>query len=177
MRRLIICISCLYSVSVCTGQVVDSVMAIPADVNSPEKIVGALYDVISGPAGERRNWVRMRSLFLPEAKLVATGIRPDGSTSRRIMSVEDYIMQAGPNLEKDGFFEKEIGRKIEQFGNIMHVFSTYESRRKAEEAKPFMRGINSIQLWNDGKRWWIVNVLWQSESPQSPIPEKYIGYH
>lgn len=86
-------------------------------------------------------------------------------------------MQAGPNLEKDGFFEKEIGRKIEQFGNIMHVFSTYESRRKAEEAKPFMRGINSIQLWNDGKRWWIVNVLWQSESPQSPIPEKYIGYH
>ncbi len=83
-------------------------------------------------------------------------------------------MQAGPNLEKDGFFEKEIGRKIEQFGNIMHVFSTYESRRKAEEAKPFMRGINSIQLWNDGKRWWIVNVLWQSESPQSPIPEKYI---
>ena len=174
MRRLIIGIACLSIGTSSTGQVIDSVMAMPADVNSPEKIVGTLYDVISGPSGERRNWVRMRSLFLPEAKLVATGIRPDGSTTRRIMSVEDYIRQAGPNLEKDGFFEKEIGRKIEQFGNIMHVFSTYESRRKLEELKPFMRGINSIQLWNDGKRWWIVNVLWQSESPQTPIPEKYI---
>lgn len=90
------------------------------------------------------------------------------------MTVEDYITGSGPVLEKDGFFETEIGKKTEQFGNIVHVFSTYESKRKADDEKPFMRGINSIQLWNDGKRWWVITIFWQSESSDNRIPEKYI---
>jgi hypothetical protein len=56
----------------------------------------------------------------------------------------------------------------------VHVFSTYEARQKADDPKPFMRGINSIQLFNDGKRWWVVSILWQSESPDNPLPEKYL---
>jgi hypothetical protein len=91
------------------------------------------------------------------------------------MTVEDYINTSGPLLEQDGFFESEIGRKMEQYGNIVHLFSTYDSKRKADDAKPFMRGINSIQLWNDGKRWWIVTVLWQAETADNPIPQKYIN--
>jgi hypothetical protein len=144
-------------------------------VESVQAIIKSLYDVISGPAGEKRNWPRMRTLFLPEAKMIATGVRPGGVAVKRVMSVEDYISSSGPYLEKEGFYESEIGSKTEQFGNIVHVFSTYESKHKATDEKPFMRGINSIQLWNDGKRWWIVSVMWQSENKDTPIPGKYIN--
>jgi hypothetical protein len=118
---------------------------------------------------------RMRTLFIPEARLIPTGKRPDGTGARRVLSVEDYVKSSGPSLEKNGFFEIEIGRKMEQFGGVVHVFSTYESKRALSDEKPFMRGINSIQLWNDGKRWWIVNIFWQSETAEFPIPEKYLS--
>lgn len=153
----------------------DSIPAAAADVNSVDGIVAALYDVISGPAGQARNWDRMRTLFIPEARLIPTGKRPDGAGARRVLSVEDYIKSSGPSLEKNGFFEIEIGRKTDQFGGVVHIFSTYESKRALSDEKPFMRGINSIQLWNDGKRWWIVNIFWQSETPEFPIPEKYLS--
>jgi len=153
---------------------IDSIPPDPKDVVSSEAIVMAVYDVISGPAGQKRNWDRMRTLFVPDARMIATGKRQSGEITRRVMSVEDYINNSGSFLEKEGFFEKEIGRTTEQFGNIVHVFSTYESRKSAADEKPFMRGINSIQLWFDGKRWWVITILWQSESKDYPIPEKYI---
>lgn len=152
----------------------DSIPPVATDVESVDGIVAALYDVISGAAGQSRNWDRMRTLFIPEARLIPTGKRPDGTAVRRVLSVEDYIKASGPNLEKNGFFEIEIGRKMEQYGGIVHIFSAYESKRTLADEKPFMRGINSIQLWNDGKRWWIVNIFWQSETPDTPIPEKYL---
>ena len=156
------------------GSVKDSIPADPKDVSSPEALIAAVYDVISGPAGQKRNWDRMRTLFVQDARMIATGKRPGGEITRRVMSVEDYISTSGPYLEKEGFFETEIGNIKEQFGNIVHVFSAYESKKTANDEKPFMRGINSIQLWNDGKRWWVITILWQSENPDTPIPEKYI---
>jgi hypothetical protein len=155
--------------------VADSIPVNINDVESVDAIIHALYNVISGPAGEKRNWDRMRTLFITEGKLMATGKRPDGTMGKRVMTVEDYITTSGPFLEKDGFFEREIGKKTEQFGSVVHVFSTYDSKRRLEEEKPFMRGINSIQLWNDGKRWWIVSIFWQAETPDNLIPEKYIN--
>ena len=152
----------------------DSIPADLKDVSSPAAIVAAVYDVISGPAGQKRNWDRMRTLFVPDARMIPTGKRPSGEITRRVMTVEDYITNSGPFLEKEGFFEKEIGNKTEQFGNIVHVFSTYESKRTLADEKPFVRGINSFQLWYDGKRWWVITIFWQGESPDNPIPEKYI---
>lgn len=153
---------------------IDSIPTDPKDVSSPEAIVAAVYDVISGPAGQKRNWDRMRTLFVPDARMIPTGKRQSGEITRRTLSVEDYIGSSGPYLEKDGFFETEIGKKTEQFGNMVHVFSTYESKRTLKDEKPFVRGINSFQLWYDGKRWWVITIFWQSESPDTPIPEKYI---
>jgi hypothetical protein len=75
--------------------------------------------------------------------------------------VDEYITRAGPVLEKNGFFEVEIARQVEQYGGVVHAFSTYESRHKAEDKTPFVRGINSIQLFNDGQRWWVVTILWE----------------
>ncbi len=174
LSYLIIVTSFLFTIPLFANNLPDSIPANPKDVESAEALVAALYNVISGPAGEKRNWERMRTLFLPEGKLMATGKKPDGTMGKRIMTVEDYIATSGPFLEKEGFFEREIGRRTEQFGSVVHVFSTYDSKRKLTDEKPFMRGINSIQLWNDGKRWWIVSVFWQAETPDNPIPKKYI---
>jgi hypothetical protein len=158
-----------------TPAAVQAPAARPADVASIDAIVGALYDVISGPAGQKRDWDRMRSLFVPNARLIPTGRRPDGTYSLRTLDVEGYITASGPGLERNGFFEREIARKQERFGNVVHAFSTYESRRTASaEEKPFARGINSIQLWNDGQRWWVVSVFWEAERPDNPIPAAYL---
>lgn len=147
--------------------------AAPADVESIDAIMAAVYDVISGPAGEKRDWDRMRSLFVDGARLIPTGRSQSGQYGHRVMSVEDYVTGAGTWLEQNGFFETEIGRKTDRFGNIAQVFSTYESRR-TPDADPFMRGINSFQLWNDGHRWWVVSIFWENESPESPIPTEYL---
>ena len=146
----------------------------PSDVASMDSIIAALYDVISGPAGKKRDWDRMRSLFTSGARLIPTSKRPSGEIGSRVLTVEDYIKGSAKALEEGGFFEKEVARRTELYGNIAHVFSTYESRRKSDDAKPFARGINSIQLMNDGKRWWIVTVFWQAEGPDNPLPEKYL---
>jgi hypothetical protein len=146
----------------------------PKDVSSLDAIIAAVYDVISGPAGKKRNWDRMRSLLLPGARLIPTGPRQPGAYGSRVLTVDEYIARAEPNFEKQGFFEREAARKIETFGQIAQVFSTYESRHAPDEAKPFQRGINSFQLMNDGTRWWVVTIFWQGEDEKNPIPEKYL---
>lgn len=146
----------------------------PKDVATMDAIVAALYEVISGPAGQKRNWDRFRSLFVPGARLIPTGRRPTGEVVSRVRTPEEYIQGSAPLLEKNGFFEREISRRVEKFGNIAHIFSTYDSRHKVEDEKPFARGINSIQLMNDGKRWWIVTVFWQGEDEKNPLPAEYL---
>jgi hypothetical protein len=145
----------------------------PADVHSVDAILAALYDVISGPAGQPRDWTRMRSLFIPDARLIPTRHSKTGNGADVLpLTVDQYIERAGPALEK-GFFERGIHATTESFGDIVHVFSTYESRR-TKDAQPFARGINSIQLLKDGDRYWVVTILWDEESPTSPIPAKYL---
>ncbi len=148
----------------------------PADVDSIDAILAAVYDVISGPAGKKRDWDRMRSLFLPGARLIPTGPRPTGGYGSRVLTVDEYIERASGFFEKEGFYEREAARQTEGFGQIAHIFSTYESRHAPDDAKPFQRGINSIQLMNDGKRWWIVTVFWQGEDEKAPLPEKYLKH-
>ena len=147
----------------------------PADVESIGAIMTAVYDVISGDAGEARDWDRFRSLFVPGATLSPVG-RPQGSSTymRRVMTTDQYVEGAGQSLEANGFHEVEIHRVVEQYGVIAHVFSTYESRRLASDPEPFARGINSFQLMNDGSRWSVVSIFWLGEGPDHPIPAKYL---
>jgi hypothetical protein len=147
----------------------------PADVASVDAIIKAVYDVISGPAGQKRDWDRMRSLFWPGARLIPTGRGQDGKHGARVWTVEEYITRAGPGLEENGFFESELGRVQEQYGNIVHLMSAYDSKRKADDAKPFARGVNSFQVMHDGSRWWILTIFWQGETPDNPIPAKFLN--
>lgn len=146
--------------------------AAAADVASIDAIITALYDVISGPAGQPRDWNRMRSLFVPGGRLMPTQARPGGGFGLRVLEVNDYIAVAGPRLERSGFREREIARRTEQFGRIAHVFSTYEGRTETDST--VIRGINSIQLMNDGTRWWVLSVFWEAEGPDNPLPAQYL---
>jgi hypothetical protein len=146
----------------------------PADVASPEAILAATYDVISGPAGQKRDWNRFRSLFIPGARLITTDGRP-GAAAPVVIDPEQYIKFGDPYLLKNGFFENAVANRSERYGHIMHIFSTYESRHKADAAAPFARGINSFQLYNDGKRWWIVTIYWQEETPELPLPKEFLS--
>ena len=147
-----------------------------ADVESIDAIIAATYDVISGPAGKQRDWDRERSLFYPGARLMPTATvagRNDVELAPQILDVESYIARVEPLFAKSGFYETEIARRVESFGSIAHVWSTYESRRDPSDPEPFMRGINSIQLFNDGRRWWVLSIYWQHESTQQPLPKQY----
>jgi hypothetical protein len=144
------------------------------DVQSPDAIVAAVYSVISGGKGQSRDWDRMRSLFVPDARLIPAIMGKDGHNDALMLSVDGYIERSGTRLTNDGFFERSIHNEMEQFGNIVQVWSTYESRHNLEDDKPFGRGINSFQLLKDGDRYWVVNIFWDSESPSKPIPAKYL---
>lgn len=142
------------------------------DLTSIDGVIAALYDVISGPAGPR-DWDRFRGLFTEDGQLVAIGFRPDGTQVMRRMTPDDYIERSGPFLEENGFFEREVARQLEHFGPLAHAFSTYESRHE-KDADPFARGINSIQLVNDGQRWYVLSIAWTGESDRNPLPAKYL---
>lgn len=144
-----------------------------ADVATPEAIVAALYQAISGDAGVARDWDRFRALFHPTARLMPIGGPAGGPATLTALSPDDYIARAEPFLLR-GFHEREIARRFERFGHMAHVFSTYDSRRAASDSEPFTRGINSIQLFHDGTRWWILSVYWQGENPATPIPVDYL---
>ena len=174
MRRLFLSLSLLTAVPVAAQQAAPP-PARPEDVSSVDAIMRAVYDVISGPAGQKRDWDRMRSLFLPGARLIPTAKSPDGRHVARVWTLEEYITNAGPRLEEMGFFEREIGRVQEQYGNIVHLMSAYDSKRTAGDAQPFARGVNSFQLLNDGSRWWVVTIYWEQESPGSPIPARFLN--
>ncbi len=141
-----------------------------ADVESIDAIMRAVYDAISGPAGQPRDWNRFRSLMAPGARLIPTGKRSDGVGVLRVWTTEEYIANAGPGLERSGFFEREIGRKLERYGNVVHLMSAYDSKRTLSDATPFARGVNSFQLFFDGTRWWVVTIYWEAETPGNPIP-------
>lgn len=137
------------------------------DNDSIDSTVKSVYAAISGPAGPR-DWGRFRGLFAEGARLI-----PVRDTGPMILTVDDYIARTSPVFEKSPFYESEVSRRVEEFGNIAHVFSTYESRRAPGE-RPFARGINSMQLVKSGNSWKVITILWDTERPSNPLPDKYL---
>jgi len=142
-----------------------------ADTESIDSVVHAVYDVISGPAGTR-DWARFKALFADGARLIPVRNTPQGGAPAP-STPDEYAERAGAGFAKNAFYESEVARKLEVFGNIAHAFSTYESRRAPGE-KPFARGINSFQLVKVGDAWKVMTILWDSERPTNPIPDKYL---
>jgi hypothetical protein len=144
----------------------------PGDVDSIDHIIAAVYDLISGPAGPR-DWDRFRTFFYPGGRVIPSRRDDKGVVTARVSTPDEYATRGQDYFSKEGFFENSVANRVEQWDHIAHVWSTYESRH-AKGEKPFARGINSFQLLNDGTRWWILTIYWESEDPSHPLPEKYL---
>jgi hypothetical protein len=148
--------------------------AAAADVGSMDAIMHAYYDVISGPAGNR-DWNRFYSLFSPGARLIQTDHPRDGAPRTTVMTPQEFAQQLGGYFAKNAFYEKEISHSVDTFGAITQRFSTYAVLDAAGDTKPSVRGIYSAQLFNDGKRWYIVTMYWDNESKGHAIPSRYLS--
>ncbi|MCU0368530.1 MAG: RNA recognition motif domain-containing protein [Cyclobacteriaceae bacterium] len=144
-----------------------------ADTKTVESTLSALYEVISGEPNQPRDWDRFRNLFKPEGRLIPTRKDESGNLVIKTLSPEEYVALFQSRIPT-GFFERELSRKIETFGTVTHVFSTYETRDK-KEGPVTNRGINSIQLFYDNNRYYIVNIFWCAESMGFELPKKYLS--
>ena len=152
-----------------------------ADVETVDALVAALYDVISGPAGKPRDWDRFRSLFAPDGRLAvvraerpATAVETARAGDVAFLTPDMYVERDDPVFRTQGFFERGIANRREEFGNLVTVWSTYESRHAAEDPKPFARGVNALTLVHAQGRFWIASIVWDSERPSVTLPEKYL---
>jgi hypothetical protein len=126
-------------------------------------VVDEIYAMISGPAGPR-DWARQRAIFHPEARQVRTWIGAAGRPEMKMMSPAEYEADTTPFFAANAFYEVEIARRVDIFGNIAHVWSAYEARRSPDDAQPERRGINSIQLVKDGDGLWsVLAMVWDNE--------------
>jgi len=133
----------------------------PSDVATLDDILNALYETVSGAVGRPRDWDRFRSLFLPGGRLMPIVSIPGEKAGVRLLSTEDFIQRVEPIFAKEDFWERETSRKTETIGHFAHVLSFYESLRDPN-GRPFEHSVNSVQLLNDGTRWWIVNLMWNT---------------
>ena len=135
--------------------------ALESDVSTLDGILHALYEALSGPAGQPRDWERYRSLFMEGARLIVVVAVPGEKPHARHLTLEDYIRRVEPIFAVENFWERETSRQTETFGRVAHVLSMYESLRDPN-GPPFERGANSMQLFYDDARWWVVSVMWNT---------------
>ena len=144
------------------------------DVSSQDSIIAALYEAVSEEKKTDSDWDRFRHLFAQDARLMVAAVSSDGVVDLKAWSPEQYVEYFGKALEGHSFYEAEVHRVSESFANIAHVFSTYEIRSSKEDKVVALRGLSSIQLFYDNKRWWIISVFWQGASSSNPLPERYL---
>jgi hypothetical protein len=145
------------------------------DVATIESTVRAFYDAISSSAGGKLDRDRLRSLFVPTGRIVVgRPPRSSGAADVIFLSAEEYAAISDSQTVSRGFFDRNLANQIERFGVMAHVYSTYESRFDRDATKPVARGIKSFELLNSDNRWYIVQVYWDSERPDNPIPEAYL---
>ena len=139
-----------------------------------DTVIQILYESISGPAGQEPRWDQVRPLFFPGARMMKITRGADGLPRTEDRAVEAYIELTAEILRSNGFYEWEIARRTDRFGSVAQLFSTYEARHDRADPEPFKRGINSIQLFHDGERWWIINMIWEDEAADRPLPAEYL---
>jgi hypothetical protein len=163
--RALLCLSLLACASSHQGISVATVPPRPDDVATVDGMMKAFYAVVNVAPDEPRGWARDRTLYSPWMRFVAIGKKVE------LLTHQQYVEETEP-LIKAGFQEVEIKRTTRRYGNIVHVDSTYETLFGPQKQKS--RGVNSIEMYWDGTRWWIVSVVWQSETPEFPLPPELL---
>ena len=149
--------------------------AIQADVSSIQNIVKAFYRAISAPKGSKLDRRRLQSLFVPSGRIVV-GLPPELSHPADVLflTLDQYADSSDLQTVEEGFFDANPANQVEQFGVMAHVYSTYESRSHEDDPKPMARGIKSFELLHRADRWYIVQVYWDTERSDNPLPERYL---
>jgi hypothetical protein len=135
-----------------------------------DELIKALDDAVSGPADKDR--ACLRDMLLPEARLIPTSKTADGSFAPRILTLDGWI-EAVRKRGHGEFYERQVKVSSDVYGHIAHLWSTYEVR-PTPDGKAQVRGINSIEAVNDGTRWRVMEILWQAETPEQPVPARYL---
>ena len=97
-----------------------------ADVLSIDSIIKASYEVVSGEKGAKRQWQRDKFLHHPKAVYSYTIDRR--KQEQVVMSIGEFQHETDEMVLETAFYEKEINREVRIFGNIAHVWSTYETQ-------------------------------------------------
>lgn len=167
---LILALSSLIVKPASSQTIADSV-----NLQDPKAVVEGYYEVLS--KSEEEKWLddqrakELRSLLASEADIIMTGRSQGGVPNNKVLSLEAFTA-IGRSTSNEPFYQAQVHAVTERFGDIVHVFSTYENRR-SPNGKPFARSINSFQLWHDGDRWWIMNIMTHQQRNGKPIPTRY----
>ncbi len=144
----------------------------PGDVATLDGIIGAFYEVVSGPAGQSRDWARDSTLYTAGVRFM---FQVGSGSARRWQAVDHATFaEQSADLAEHGFFEREVHRVVREFGGMAHVFSTYEWTSPTETGPQRGRGINSIELIFEHGRWWITYAQWAGEREGLPIPAEFL---
>ena len=152
---------------------VPAIGARPADVDTLDGIVKAYYETGSGPAGQPRQWARDRTLFIPGIRIVILADDAGGKRVLRQFTHEEYVDFAERNGGNGSFYEREVHRITYRYGDWAHIISTSEARAKPD-GPVTGHGIDTLELFWDGKRWWIVNATIVVERPKAPMPKQFL---
>ncbi|MGZ6139162.1 MAG: hypothetical protein ACXWLA_00750 [Myxococcaceae bacterium] len=156
-----------------TGSVpVETIAPRPEDVGSVDGLMRAFYEVTNVAPDAPRQWARDRTLYVPWIRFVALGPGASGRPAVTVWTHQEFVDATEPLIQK-GFVEREIFRTTRRYGNMVHVDSTYETLVGVEQPRR-IRGVNSIELYFDGQRWWVASVVWQSEDAAHPIPPELL---
>jgi hypothetical protein len=135
-----------------------------------DQLISAIDAAVSGPADKDRTC--FRALFLPDARLIPIRIAADGIANPVVLNVDGWI-SAVAKRGSQVLTERQIKVKTESWAHLAHLWSTYTTSIGSED-KPADRGINSIQAVFDGKQWHVIEIVWQAEKPEDPVPAKYL---
>lgn len=147
-------------------------MPLQAELNLRDisAVIDAMYAMVSGPAGPR-DWSVQNQIFHPDARQMRTGVDADGKPWIKIMTLEEYVADTHDFFAANDFFEVEVGRSVQEFGNMAHAWSVYEARRSMDDETPERRGVNSIQLYRNSDGFWqITSMIWDNERPGLRVP-------
>jgi hypothetical protein len=146
----------------------------PADVSTIDAVLKTYYEVVSGPAGQPRQWARDRTLYIPEIRFIELTEDRKGNAAARSMTHTEFVETSDAALGKSAFYEHEIHRITYRFGNIAHVLSTAE-QQAAPEGPAIGHSIDNLELFYDGHRWWIVSAnIWNPASPGQALPKEFM---
>jgi hypothetical protein len=145
----------------------------PEDVSTIDGLIKAYYEVVSGPAGSLPDSARDHTIHHPDARITLLDRKPDGTTAATLTTLDGFYRQFGAGPRQKGFYEHEIHRVTQRIGSLVHIWSTYESS-ETPNGKPYMRGINSIQAFWDGKRFWITSWVFDDERNGNRVPKEYL---